>query len=70
MEGKGGGKGSRGRRRSSAEFIQRVNLFEELGDDGGKKKKEELLVMNNPEEPKFIFKNFTDICSTLPSTSP
>ena len=49
------------RRRSSAEFVRRINLFEELGDDGGVGKKEELLVVNDPEEPKCLYKNFTDI---------
>jgi hypothetical protein len=35
-------------------------------------KKEKLLVVRAPEEtkPKCLYKNFTDICSKLPSSSP
>jgi hypothetical protein len=40
--------------------------------DGGVGEKEKLLVVHDPEESKskFLYENFTDICSNLLSASP
>ena len=50
--------------RSSREFRNLQNMFEELGEGG---KKNELLVADDPGNKKF--RNFTEMCADKPSTS-
>ena len=67
----GGWGGGSGRwRRSSAEFIQKTQMFEEQKLDGCVGEKEELLVVKYPKKPRCAYINYTEISSKFPSTSP
>ena len=51
--------------RKSTEFIRKTQLFEEKKFEGGVGRKGKLL-----EKPECPYKNFSEITSKLPSTSP